>query len=911
MWQCDDWMERTETTECDSMQYAEVIQGRCTSYSIPLETTTYLWYTGGTATFRSFITAARIDAAAARKRTCCCCTHRHPRRRRRRISHWIQYPYPIETSTTSACDCQHVDAPRARALFGGLCLDRHLATHSPLTAQPHDYRNDQNRPSRTYTMGPRPNNLNLREGGGQNNDAFERQPKMPFTRDLPSPRAGEIPPAMSPLDAFAWQSRMMAKKFQEEQEKGRRVSRLDPKLVEREIRGRPGFMRSQSDQSRMSNVAEIEEDDSMSPQSATATLPPLQTQDGQRPTSHYPMFDRASMLTEDGASQVPGVSTPFYDAPEETHGEPHAGTTKEVEDYFGIRRATSPEAVEPNVNVQAPSPNVPPSLTSSIDTISSHPRTKTNGSQRSQRSQASERGHAGLAPPQSPRFPRNTRSFQSIRSVPPDSGDEDGASTTGSQSQGLQSSRKFSGSSGVSRPQSPFSPWMQPVHRSPSMTSEYSINGSQQFQRPPQAFSHNFSRPMSSHGGRPSFEARTSFDSRTSMERRPEPPRRQASGNSSSTEASFRPAMSRGSSGDDVKTTTLQTSFNKMDIANMPTTPNLSAPPGELFGDGAITPSGASNSSYIYAKYSLPRGRPVDRDSNAFRDSWIQKQFEWDREHGHSRHDSSNIYGHERNKSDSPLFDASASPALSEPRAGRSLAVESSSSRSKSADPRAADKGAGKTPLSTMHRSSPSVKTTSTDQTIKPSPLHKKSPSAELTAEEHLEIGIEAHDTGATNKSTYHLRLAAMAGLPTAMLLYALACRHGWGMRPNQAEGVKWLRKAIDTAGLDVADAEEKLNTGPGKAKLDPLERKKRKAQYALAIYELGISSMNGWGCVKDKPLAVRCYEIAGSWGDADATAEAAFCYTQGVGVKKDLHKAAALYRKAADMGMSMAGNSW
>jgi TPR repeat protein len=214
-----------------------------------------------------------------------------------------------------------------------------------------------------------------------------------------------------------------------------------------------------------------------------------------------------------------------------------------------------------------------------------------------------------------------------------------------------------------------------------------------------------------------------------------------------------------------------------------------------------------------------------------------------------------------------------------------------------------------KAPVTNNHKSSPSVNTNSTDRTVKPTPLHKKSPSAELTPEEHLEIGIEAHDSGATNKSTYHLRLAAMAGLPTAMLLYALACRHGWGMRPNQAEGVKWLRKAIDTAGLDVAEAEEKLNAG--KKKLDPIERKKRKAQYALAIYELGISSMNGWGCTKDKALAVRCYEIAGNWGDADALAEAAFCYTQGVGVKKDLHKAASLYRQAADKGMSMAGNSW
>lgn len=184
----------------------------------------------------------------------------------------------------------------------------------------------------------------------------------------------------------------------------------------------------------------------------------------------------------------------------------------------------------------------------------------------------------------------------------------------------------------------------------------------------------------------------------------------------------------------------------------------------------------------------------------------------------------------------------------------------------------------------------------------------------ELTPEEHLEIGIQSHSSGALSKSTYHLRLAAKAGLPTAMLLYALACRHGWGMRPNQEEGVAWLRKAIDGSGLEVSNVEDQLaasRTPKENSADEAAERRKRKAQFALAIYELGISYMNGWGIPKDKSLALRCFEIAGNWGDCDALAEAGFCYTQGVGCKKDLKKAAALYRKAADGGMSMAGNSW
>jgi TPR repeat protein len=95
--------------------------------------------------------------------------------------------------------------------------------------------------------------------------------------------------------------------------------------------------------------------------------------------------------------------------------------------------------------------------------------------------------------------------------------------------------------------------------------------------------------------------------------------------------------------------------------------------------------------------------------------------------------------------------------------------------------------------------------------------------------------------------------------------LYALACRHGWGMRPNQREGVQWLRKAADSAFLEVADDENLLKGGHS---VDVLEQRIRKAQFALSIYELGVSHMNGWGIEQDKVLALRCFEIAGGLSD-------------------------------------------
>ena len=183
-------------------------------------------------------------------------------------------------------------------------------------------------------------------------------------------------------------------------------------------------------------------------------------------------------------------------------------------------------------------------------------------------------------------------------------------------------------------------------------------------------------------------------------------------------------------------------------------------------------------------------------------------------------------------------------------------------------------------------------------------------PSREVSAEEHLAKGIELHERGSFKESTYHLRIAAKSSLPTAMLLYALACRHGWGMRSNPEEGVQWLRKAADSASLEIADDEDPLKEKES-APADALERKTRRAQFALSIYELGVSHMNGWGIEMDKALALRCFEIAGSWGDADAMTEAGFCYAQGTGCKKDLKKAAKYYRMAEAKGVSMVGNSW
>lgn len=132
-----------------------------------------------------------------------------------------------------------------------------------------------------------------------------------------------------------------------------------------------------------------------------------------------------------------------------------------------------------------------------------------------------------------------------------------------------------------------------------------------------------------------------------------------------------------------------------------------------------------------------------------------------------------------------------------------------------------------------------------------------------MSADEHLDLGIQLHQDGALLQSTYHLRCAAHGGHPTAMLLYALACRHGWGMRPNPKEGVSWLKKVTQIASSDVAETEKRLAAVTGGK--GAVERQAIRAQFALGIYELGISHLNGWGTEMDKGLALNCFEIAGS----------------------------------------------
>ncbi|EHK15762.1 uncharacterized protein TRIVIDRAFT_38220 [Trichoderma virens Gv29-8] len=666
------------------------------------------------------------------------------------------------------------------------------------------------------------------------------------SRPLRSPRlhvAGEAPPELSPLDAFALQSRLLARQLQETTNKdGNRVSRLPPLTAESPliIQGRSEYFRS------MSQDSGSERDESPAPPlSAGFGGLGLRTEmedafsgEIERPRSMHPRMSRIPPTPDEGVPPMPEDMPDVPDIPEFARGR-QLGHQNDNINFFGARQDRSPSPLQSDTlsqldrqSTKSPTPSYPQSTSFSAFSNSSPRRFK-----------QSSFDEVGLAPPRSLLAGRSLSSLSSP--VPPD---EDTFGNMSSSVQSLPSRKLSSGSAAL--PPHMASSVLPPFQRSPSVASESSA-------LPRPAF--NFSRPIS-RAGTPNLDH----------------PIRQASSDS-------------------------QPSFILADeSAQTPISMHSEAFTEQPSDD-------KTGGSYVYSKFVLPRGKSIQRSESSdlppqagappsppTRPSSSSARAVPD--------DAASISSAmSRQRSDAGKLSSESSQFAPYGRASPNPSRPSTESRRGTED-----SSRGRTPAS--------VGTSDSAQTIRPTMSVRSNTStvaptaAEMTAEEHLAKGIECHENGSLNESTYHLRHAARLNHPTAMLLYALACRHGWGMKPNQKEGVQWLRKAADMASGEVAEDEGMAKEGK---RINIAENKTHKAQFALSIYELGVSHMNGWGIEQDKALALRCFEIAGTWGDVDALAEAGFCYAQGIGCKKNLKKSAKFYRMAEAKGMSMVGNSW
>jgi hypothetical protein len=597
---------------------------------------------------------------------------------------------------------------------------------------------------------------------------------------------GEVPPELSPLDAFAAQSRLLFKQLEKSSSGGRRISRLPPLTIEQSFNiPRPGYVRSVSADDVSGSATQ------MSPIPACG-LKTDHEDETSRPVSIYP---RLSRVLHSGS---------IFDRPQtQGQAEEHFRGRKPHTPMpdFGTRREHSPESFgNEGLNIRQ---DTSPSYFATRPSIGSM-RQRAQDVHRPRDTSTASRGYGNgaLAPPRSP-FAQRTSSMRS-NSV---DGSDDDYSTSISASY-LSESRKFSFNNGIPKP--PASPFLQSIPRSSSVSSDISTAGNR-LSRP----TFNFSRPLSRAGEPP-----------------PEFPSRQASADS-------------------------QPFVLADDTLHTP----VSIHSEDFSESGNISP-GAS--SYVYSRFSLPRGKILQRNSKVFEENKSLAELHPDQStvpYSSAQPFASDLTtsppSPPSRPSTSSLGKASSRNAVGSPEVFPLRASEDHS-RVRNDHARHTDRSR---PASSVGAIRPHTASVSNGTLLKARGPPSVSHSADCSAEEHVAKGIELHELGSLNESTYHLRIAARQNHPTGMLLYALACRHGWGMRPNQREGVQWLRKAADSAFLEVADDEDLIKGGKS---VDFLEQRTRKAQFALSIYELGVSHMNGWGIEQDKVLALRCFEIAG-----------------------------------------------
>ena len=674
-------------------------------------------------------------------------------------------------------------------------------------------------------MGTRPNIIKLPSRQEQGARSAPLQAAFPPLTHVD----GEIPPELSPLDAFAAQGRLLAKQLEGTLENGRRASRLPPLMIANTlVPGRP-YLRSAVSAGPPVAVAQVDPALAAVPQ----PQPMVQVQSPDiRPTSCYPSLSDVHRASAD-VEALPAI-TPLSDR----YNPPNRPTRPEAGDIAIIPRTLSPDHFSVTTgdeqDIRDDQASIQPQT--SLDSTGKASRSPTSLS--NDAASLEEPHAAALTPPK----PSVWRGLSSIRSVLPEHPDDDRTSHLEASTSSLPMMRKLSSGSGFSTSTPPRSPFFYLPPRSPSLNSERSLGGLRNAR-----VRTNFSRPLS-RTDRPSLDALS----------------RQNSSDSQLPRGSCSEALPPRPSDVDVQPPVAPYADD-----NVPTPVSMTS--DEDFDTSSENPLGPAP-AYVYSRYSLPRGRILHRDPGVLHDDPRERhRFQWELPSGPPDGHVATIAHYPVQRPPSPpspppLANGIASSPNQSQSEGlairglvRSASVTPDAPRSRLPETSPRHRG-GTSPVPSPVVVPPSDRAGTPSAPVPhlqyPVPTDARDPSAE----EHLNKGIECHEQGSLKESTYHLRIAARANHPTAMLLYALACRHGWGMRPNPREGVQWLRRAADLVSLEVADEEGRGLSAPA----DILETKTRRAQFALSIYELGVSHMNGWGIEQDKALALRCFEIAG-----------------------------------------------
>ena len=161
-------------------------------------------------------------------------------------------------------------------------------------------------------------------------------------------------------------------------------------------------------------------------------------------------------------------------------------------------------------------------------------------------------------------------------------------------------------------------------------------------------------------------------------------------------------------------------------------------------------------------------------------------------------------------------------------------------------------------------------------------PSYSRSPSvgsiSDKASDENIQEAIRLHEAGDLTQATDMFGRLAETGNVLSQVLYGLSLRHGWGCTPDTARAVTYLSAAASNSASIESEA---LKSGVKKGGA-------AKGELVLAIFELANCFRNGWGVEVDQAAARQYYETAANLGDTDAMNEAAWCYLEGFGGKKD-----------------------
>jgi TPR repeat protein len=145
----------------------------------------------------------------------------------------------------------------------------------------------------------------------------------------------------------------------------------------------------------------------------------------------------------------------------------------------------------------------------------------------------------------------------------------------------------------------------------------------------------------------------------------------------------------------------------------------------------------------------------------------------------------------------------------------------------------------------------------------------------------NIQEAIRLHEAGGPENleaATEMFGQLAEQGNVLSQVLYGLSLRHGWGIKSDPTRAVQYLSAAASNSASIESEA---LKAGMKKGGA-------AKGELVLAIFELANCFRNGWGVSVDKKAAREYYETAANLGDTDAMNEAAWCYLEGFGGKKD-----------------------